>query len=324
MTGNPSPSEFRRSPSTLWLMVLISLAVHVAIAGTIVVVMGSSLSISIEQELRPRSVSLHPVTLSTFNLPPLKGNRDAGPGTGPGKGAAPIPSELIKKEEKKPADTQKQQPAKKEEPKVQKKQTVKTPDKKPEPKKSEPSEKKQAEKKEEKPATAEVSLGSLAAEPAEKKPEPVSEIERRELRSSRYSAADSANVSGGRVTQQVAIDGGGGGGGTPETFRNVLVSLIWEKWRPKPLPLGEVKEALVEFTLYSPPVPQGARNKNRPVSVIREIRIVESSGDYDFDMEAQNALRRLTTVPPLPEYIKEDELVVSCLFSYRGESNKKR
>lgn len=322
MPGRINPAELRRAPSALWLMVLFSLGLHAAIVGVLLVLAGvTGTDQEPESEKPKRTVSLHPASLPSFTLPPLRGNRDAGPGGGAGPTITKPKSSTAKKEQKK-AEPKSKEPQKrnttpeKTQPKPTKKRsdspkTQKKTESATEPEKDKPSE-----------AVAEVSTGSLARKDAAAEPKPVSEIERRDMRGSRYSESSSRRVAGGKVTNQISVEEGGGGG-TPEMFRTILVSRVWEAWRPSPLGLGEVREALVEFTLYSPPVPKGSK-QNRPASEVRDIKIIESSGDYEFDLEARRTLERLTNLPPLPDYIKDAEKVVACLFSYRGERESKQ
>lgn len=149
-----------------------------------------------------------------------------------------------------------------------------------------------------------------------------SEIEQRNIRDSRYSAISSTQVEGGKVTYQIAIDEGGSEEAT-EVFRIILVSKIMEVWQPVPFVLGETREVLVEFTLFSPPVPKGS-GERRIASILKNSRIIESSGNDYFDREATRTIARLTKLPPLPDYVKDELMVVTCLFSYRGEVTQER
>ena len=51
------------------------------------------------------------------------------------------------------------------------------------------------------------------------------------------------------------------------------------------------------------------------------IRIAASSGDARFDGLALEAVRRVRTWPPLPQYYAAPRLVVSCTFYLIGESD---
>jgi len=271
-----------RTPSALWLMVLVSVALHVLLVAAVTV-----LAKPAEREAEPGfSIALDHPPLLERNLPPVPGNIDAGP-------LEALPQQP-RADEPRPEERESGEPQREEEP--------------------------PADEARDPGVTVISARGSDEEREPEPEPEPEPQRSVRENLEGRDDVfSSSREVGGGRVSRHVAVDGDAGGG-SPDLYRYALVTRIGEMWDPLPLRLGEVKTAVVEFTIVSPPLPPEAVNQVRTASVTG-IRIAASSGDARFDGLALEAVRRVRTWPPLPQYYTAARLVVSCTFYLIGESD---
>ena len=286
---------------------LVSLVVHVALLATLGFFSGQN----IEMPETKMQISLSQVPLKTSDLPPLEGSQEAGP-VKQATRQQPAQKQEAKAEEPKPVE---KKPEPKVEKPVEKKAEVKKPVEKPKVKK---------EVKKEPPKEKVV---TTRPKEVEKKPEPEPEIKQptpqevaRELSQRRdvYSATKPV-MGGSKATGYIASGGDAiSGGGGPDLYRSVLVGLIGGFWNPPITRMGEVKDATVGFTVYSPPLPRDAVNQVRKARIMN-IRILISSGDLDFDTRALAAVRAVKTWPPLPNSYRKDTLEVTCRFYLIGE-----
>lgn len=298
MSGNRQPGERPGPPNAFVVMVLVSLVIHVALVGAVVVLAAPRFDASADEHF---AISLQHPPIDFNSLPPLEGNREAGP-------AVVAPEDVIAEPEIEEAELEEPEPEPaKPEPEPEAK--------KPEPVREEP---KQAEERSE----PEVVSTRASKKPVEPEPEPEPEETARQLRERLESSQGVYSTGGAEASHHVAVDGMAGdasGGGAPDLFRNRLVALIGASWNAPRLPPGQVMEAVVEFTIYSPPVDEDAVNQNRSRARVESVVLVSSSGDERFDASALETIRRLRNLPPLPGYIKEERLRVSCRFYFIGE-----
>lgn len=229
-------------------------------------------------------ISLQSVPLRVQDLPPVSGSREAGPVSAP-KPRKSVVKPKVEKPKPKPeiikkkVEQPKKEPEKPETTEVFPKSTIKKPEPKPEP--------------EETPEDVQKELENRAD---------VFKAEDRNTGTQRY----------------VASEGDYGAFGGPDLYRSVLVARIGELWDPPYVFSGDVRDATVAFTIHSPPLPQGAVNQVRK-STISDIRIIISSGDFEYDAKALEAVRRVRNWPPLPDSYRNDTLTVSCRFYLMGE-----
>lgn len=298
----PYMPQHTNGPAVSWFMIGVSGLLHLAMVAGVAV-----LSFNFVPEPPPKfAISINTAPLNSRDLPPLSGSKEAGaPGPRTNRTALPQP----KKEEPKPEP--KSEP-KKEEPKPVAK--------KPEPKKEEP---KPADKPKEQPKappdTEIISTkSSETAEPAPQPRQPTPKEVAQELEARRdvFRATDAS--SGASTARYIASDSDPGGGGGPDLYRSVLVGLIGGIWEPPFVRRGEVRDATVEFTVYSPPLPRNAVNQVRTARVTN-VRIIKSSGDLDYDSMAMQAVRSVRQWPPLPDSYRKETLVVQCRFYMIGE-----
>jgi len=307
VSRNDQPGERSGPPNTIAVMVVVSLVIHAALVTAVVVMANPGVA---HPPMQRFAISLHHPPIDTSNLPPLAGSREAGPVV-----AAPqqvIQPPALEVEEAQPEQKEEQKPEpKKEEPK-------------PQPKREEAKPKREEPKPKPKRAETKVISAKSSSAKAEKKPETERETpqqlrERLESSAGVYSA--SSSVAGKNISRHVAVEGaqGDAGGGAPDLFRNRLVALIGETWSPPRLRPGQVMEAIVEFTIFSPPIDPGAVNQSRDISRVESVELAKSSGNERFDASAIETIKRLRNLPPLPDYIKESRLRVSCRFYFIGE-----
>lgn len=262
-------------------MVVLSTFLHV------VLVLAFTAFVNWSPPQEPRSsfrISLQSVPLRVQNLPPVSGSKDAGPVS------APKPRKKVVK------------------PKVEKpKPKIETPKKKVEPPKKEPV----------KPETTVIFPKSTPKEP---EPEPEPEEKPEEVQKELENRADvfKAEDRNSGTQRYVASEGDYGAFGGPDLYRSVLVARIGQLWDPPYIFSGDVRDATVEFTIHSPPLPRGAVNQVRK-STVSDIRIAVSSGDFEYDAKALEAVRRVINWPPLPDSYRRETLTVSCRFYLIGD-----
>jgi outer membrane biosynthesis protein TonB len=308
VSTSTQPGERPDAPGALSLMIAFSLIVHLALVLAVAVF---AMPASVTPPARSMTISLMHPPIDFSGLPVIDGSRDAGPLRGAPQQLVQAPVVEKKAEEQQPEP-------KKEEPK---------PEPKREESKSQPA--KKVEKSESKPVKQEPEvISSKSSTPAEKKEieaEPARETAkdlRTRLEGSQGVYSTHSSVGGSEVSHHVALDGAGDpgdGGGAPDLFRNRLVALIGQTWNPPRLRPGQVMEAVVEFTIVSQPVDSDAVNVNRERARVVDIVVVKSSGEARFDAAAEDTIRRLRDLPPLPDYVKGSSLKVSCRFYFIGE-----
>lgn len=309
MSTNSQPSERPQTPSAVGLMVLVSLLIHVVLVISVAVFAKPGEGASSEREF---AISLQHPPIERSNLPPLEGSREAGPLQGIQPQANQIVEQEIEEPKPEPVDEKREEPKKEPEKKA------------PEPSKAERESRPAKESPARDSSVEVISARGSTDEPKEKEePKPVTPNQLRENLQGRDDVySSSRDVAGGKVSQHMAMEGDSGGG-VPDTIRKTLMALIWQQWEPPNLAVGQVKESVIEFTLFSPPLPEDAINKNRPRSRLTGIKLVKGSGDRQFDSACLEAIKRMGTLPlpPLPQYYKQSRLVVSCRFYYIGENN---
>lgn len=288
-------------PAISWFMVGMSGLLHLAMVAGL-----AAISFSFVATPPPKfAISVATAPLQRRDLPPLSGSKEAGaPGPRTERVAPPQP----KREEPKP-EPPKPEP---------KKETPKPEPKKPEPKKEavKPVVKEQPKA----PADTEIisTKSSEEAEPAPQPRQPTPREVAQELEGRRDVFRAKSGTAEGTNARYIASDGDPGGGGGPDLYRSVLVGLIGGNWVPPYVRRGEVRDATVEFTVYSPPLPRNAVNQVRTAR-ITNVRIIKSSGDLDYDSLAMEAVRSVRQWPPLPDSYRKETLVVQCRFYMIGE-----
>lgn len=302
---NPPVRRYQNAPAIKWKVLLLSLVVHVGLLATLGFFSGQTVEI-------PKvnmKINISQVPLQTSDLPPLAGSKEAGP-TREAPRQQPEAKPEVKAESPEPV-------VKKAEPEV-KKPEVKPEVKKPEVKKTEV-------KKD--PVEEKVITTRPKEVEKEKEPEPEPEVKKpspgevaRSLEARRDVFTSSQDVRGGGKISRYIASGGDtiSGGGGPDLYRSVLVGLIGGYWDPPLTRLGDVKDATIAFTVYSPPLARDAVNQVRKARIM-DIRILISSGDLDFDTRALEAVRAVLTWPPLPNSYRKDTLEVTCRFYLIGE-----
>ncbi len=283
MSGEVQPGERPDAPSGIAAMVALSLFIH---GGFILVLAFFAIPTLSQPDEQPFAISLMHPPIDTSSLPVIDGSRDAGP-------IHSVPEQLIAAPE-----VEEEPEEKKPEPKVE--------EKKPEPKREEPK------------------VISTKAAPKEEEPEAETAQQLRQRLESSQGVYTTRSAAGGgqEVSHHVALENAGdagGSGGAPDLFRNRLVALIGQSWNPPRTRPGQVMEAIVEFTIESTPIDADAVNVNRERARVVDIVMVKSSGDARFDSAAEETVRRLRNLPPLPDYIKGSRLKVSCRFYFIGE-----
>jgi len=286
------PGDRPDAPNGITAMVTLSLFIHV---GLILALTAFALPAPSRSNEPPFVISLMHPPIDASSLPVIDGSRDAGP-------VRSVPQQVIAAPDVEEEEIEEAPPERSE----------------PEPKREEP--KPQPERQ-----TPKVISTRSAAKPEETAPEPEPETPqqlRQRLESSQGVYTTKSTAGASEVSHHIALEGAGdpgGGGGAPDLFRNRLVTLIGQTWTPPRTRPGQVMEAIVEFTIESTPIDADAVNVNRERARVVDIVLVQSSGDARFDGAAEETVRRLRNLPPLPDYIKGSRLKVSCRFYFIGE-----
>jgi outer membrane biosynthesis protein TonB len=312
MSSQVQPGERPDAPSSIAVMVVLSLFVHVALVLAVVFFAIPALGAPPD---RPMTISLMHPPIDFSGLPVIDGSRDAGP-------LRSVPQQLVQApavEEKKAEERPKEE--REPEPKEEKKAEAKKEEPKPEPvKKAEEAKPKPQEREAE--VISAKNITTAEKEPEQKPAAETAEELRTRLESSQGVYSEHSKMGGSDVSHHVALDNTGdpgGGGGAPDIFRNRLVALIGQTWEPPRARPGQVMEAVIEFTIVSQPVDASAVNVNRERARVVGIVLVKSSGEASFDAAAEETIRRLRNLPPLPDYVKGSSLKVSCRFYFIGE-----
>jgi outer membrane biosynthesis protein TonB len=300
------PNSSGRESGVRWFMVAVSGVLHVALVGGLL----AFTHIGMPRFDAGFRIAVSEVPLNTTDLPPLNDTREAG---APSSSPPPARQETVQPviEEKKP------------EPEPEKpREEVKEPPK--EEPKSEPPKPKPEPKKTETPKETVVSPNSKPVEkPAEPEPEPEPEGPKpaevaRELQQRSGSFSARRRMGSTTVSRVIASESDPGGGGGPALYRSVLIGRIGGMWDPPYTRRGEVRDAVVEFTIYSPPLARDAVNAVRTAQVTN-VRVSKSSGDRRYDESCLEAVRRVRSWPPLPDSYRKETLVVQCRFYLIGE-----
>ena len=311
---NPPLKKRRKGIDVKWYMIVVSIFIHALL------VTGIAAFSTVHFALPPADfvIGISEVPIATNDLPPLGDTKEAGaPSTKPPQQEIIQPE--VKEEIPEPEIEETKPEPKKEEP-------VKTPDPKPEPKK-EPvkTEPKKVETKPKpknvEPDTKVVSTKSTPVKDPEPEPEivePSPQEVAQELKSRQAAFSTRSSVAGTTQERVIASESDPGGGGGPMLYRNVLMQRIGGIWNPPLLRTGEIRDATVQFTIYSPPLKRNS-SENVRTARISNVRIIKSSNDLEFDAKALEAVRRLSPCPPLPDSYRKETLVVICRFYLLGE-----